>query len=396
MIFVVDGFRSGHGYLLESLQAFSFRARLAGLLKFARTSRNHWSRRVPRLMLRSFALERDLNRHNTTATSPTSQWEFGLLSLWPAYEEGLTIDGGTFASARCKLDLLMSETKIYPDDGAFGGWVLGFARPSGTAARAALLVAAGVNCVIFGVGTRWFGLPELPGFDGSLIHQPSAFAALVVVAVLLAVATLVGTVVAGAVRFEAGLFAAAFALLTISVRCGTMQSVLLESDGKESIYLGLSVELIMLGIFLIALWMVLWRMAHAGGKGKSDVNYVNGITAMITQMVATGIVILILCQSEAKNQVLAGVGIASYIGSVVAYKFTPVRPSIWYWVGPMLAGLVGYILAAMGQDSGLSIGSPAGAFAALARPLPIDYASVGTAGAILGYWMMRKKDIVGA
>ena len=34
-------------------------------------------------------------------------------------------------------------------------------------------------------------------------------------------------------------------------------------------------------------------------------------------------------------------------------------------------------------------GRGAGALAALGRPLPLDYASLGPAGAILGYWISR-------
>jgi hypothetical protein len=105
---------------------------------------------------------------------------------------------------------------------------------------------------------------------------------------------------------------------------------------------------------------------------------------------------MFLCQSEAKNQALASVGIASFLGTIIAYKYAPVRPSIWFWSGPLIIGLLGYILAAMGQDANLAIGSPIGTFASLARPLPIDYASVGPAGAILAYWMMRKKEVVSA
>ena len=56
-------------------------------------------------------------------------------------------------------------------------------------------------------------------------------------------------------------------------------------------------------------------------------------------------------------------------------------------MGPLLTGVIGYALAAMGQVSNLNIGLPTGTVAALARPLPLDYASVGIAGAILGYWM---------
>ena len=253
------------------------------------------------------------------------------------------------------------------------------------------------KALIFAAASRYFELPILPGYDGSVLCQPSPVSAFAVVAVALAVATLVGTVLAGAVRFEAGLFAAAFGLMAFSLRCGTMQSVLLEAGGNEAVFVRLAVELLILGIFLGGMWALLLRLARAahGRPSTPQLNrsgLLNNLTATVAQTISTGIFMFLLCQSEAKYQALAAIGIASWLGSMIAYKYAPTRPSIWYWTGPLLVGLIGYMLAAMGQDTNLNIGSPAGTFAAFARPLPVDYASLGTAGAILGYWMMRKKD----
>lgn len=114
------------------------------------------------------------------------------------------------------------------------------------------------------------------------------------------------------------------------------------------------------------------------------------IIALATQVAATAIILLFLCQSESKKQAIASVGIASVLGTTLTYMGFPTRPSIWFWTAPLIVGLFGYVLAAAGQNADLAIGHPSGVFAALARPLPLDYASVGPAGSILGYWMMRK------
>jgi hypothetical protein len=292
------------------------------------------------------------------------------------------------------------------DDRTFGQRVMGIWAPSVMGERIALAVAVGVNCLLFAAASRYFELPILPGYDGSIICQPSPLSAFAVVAVALAVATLLGTVLAGSVRFEAGLFAAAFGLIAFSLRCGTMQSVLLEAGGNEGVFVRLAVELLILGLFLGGMWTVLCRLARAvhghpstpketnsTGKAQPYPGLLNSLTAMIAQTILTGIFMFILSQSESKYQALASVGIASCLGSMIAYKYAPARPSIWYWIGPLLVGLIGYVLAALGQDTNLDIGSPTGTFAALARPLPVDYASLGVAGAILGYWMMRKKEL---
>jgi hypothetical protein len=51
--------------------------------------------------------------------------------------------------------------------------------------------------------------------------------------------------------------------------------------------------------------------------------------------------------------------------------------------------IIGYVLALVGGAPKVG-GMPAGAIPALARPLPLDYAAIGTAGSLLGYWTSRK------
>ena len=275
-----------------------------------------------------------------------------------------------------------------PDDNRLDQMVLGYWGSARISARTALAVAVGAGCMIFAVGCVQFGVPILPGFDGSILAQPAPLVVLFLLAVMLAASALVGTIVARAVHFEAGLFSAAFGMIVVSLRCGTMQSVLFESGGSQTVYLRLIFELLILGGFLYGIWLLLCRLEGPVRASSGDSNTLTHLTATISQTVATAVFIMVLCQSEAKNQCLASVGLASLFGSMIAYKYSPTRPSIWYWIGPLLAGVIGYALASLGQDANLEIGFPTGTFAALARPLPVDYASVGVAGAILGYWMM--------
>ena len=283
-----------------------------------------------------------------------------------------------------------------PDDQRLDRMVLGFWGSAGISARTALIIAAGTACLIFGIGANQFGLPILPGFDGSLLAQPAPLVVLFLVAVMLAGSALVGTIIARSIHFEAGLFSAAFGLMVLSLRCGTIQSVLFESDGSQTVYLRLVPELLILGAFLVGIWFLLCKFDSSIKTAPEDSKILSNLTATVAQTAATAVVIMVLCQSEAKNQCLASVGLASLAGSMLAYKYSPTRPSIWYWIGPLLAGVIGYALAALGQDANLTIGLPNGTFAALARPLPLDYASVGVAGAILGYWMMTNKEVEGA
>jgi hypothetical protein len=270
------------------------------------------------------------------------------------------------------------------DPGASAGGFWGSSRIS---ARTALVAAAAAACMVFTLGSGQFGLPALPEFDGSILAQPSSIVALLVIAVMLAISALVGTIIARNIHFDAGLFAASFGLIVISLRCGTIQSVLFETDGSQLTYVRLIFELLIFAAFFVGIWWVLCRAHGKPPMGPPETKLLGNLTATLSQAVTTGVVLMILCQSEAKNQCLASVGIASLVGTLLAYKYSPAEPSIWFWMGPLLTGVIGYALAAMGQDSNLNIGLPTGTVAALARPLPLDYASVGIAGAILGYWM---------
>jgi hypothetical protein len=266
--------------------------------------------------------------------------------------------------------------------------------PAGLTARIALTIAAGVSCLIFAFAGRLFQIPSLPGSDGIFFLQPSPIAVILIVAVLLIVSTLVCTVLAGAVHFEAGLFAAAFGLIAITLRCGTIQSVLFEANGSQTVFIHLIIELLLLGVILIVAWLMLRQIARAlrGYDAVtliSDSGLLNNLTATAAQVVISGVILMILCQSDAKDQCLASVAIASTVGSILAYKYAATRVSFWYWIGPLIVGIIGYAIALVGQDATLSIGYPTGMFAPLARPLPLDYASVGVAGAILGFWSVK-------
>src|SRR5687768_9949035 len=72
--------------------------------------------------------------------------------------------------------------------------------------------AAAVAAMLFLLGGRLVGIPYYPGFEASLVYQPSPSVALVTTGLLILVTTSIGTVIAGTVRFDAGLFAAAVGL----------------------------------------------------------------------------------------------------------------------------------------------------------------------------------------
>jgi hypothetical protein len=107
------------------------------------------------------------------------------------------------------------------------------------------------------------------------------------------------------------------------------------------------------------------------------------------QVVITALVEMTFLQSDAPAQAICAVFLSGFLGALGAYLFNPVSGSQWYWIGPGIVGVIGYLLTFF-SPSGLNIGEATGWTAALVRATPLQYAGAGTAGAILGFWCNRR------
>jgi hypothetical protein len=268
--------------------------------------------------------------------------------------------------------------------------------------RLLLTLAAVLACALFWFAGQWFQIPEHAGYEASLALQPNAAVALLLTGLVLCVATAVGTVVAGSIRFDAGLFAGAIGLAALSGRGGQMRYVTQAAAGRD-VFLTMAVELVVLGALLGLAWFGLWLLYRRGRllgdalrDGLRDQPHAPGERAFATlvQAAVMAVLVLLLARTDDKKQVLAAVAIASFSATLVAYAVSPVRPSVWYWAGPVIVGVAGYLAVYSTWSSvppvGWKSGTGGGMLSPLARPLPLDYASLGTAGAILGYWTSRQ------
>ena len=48
--------------------------------------------------------------------------------------------------------------------------------------------------------------------------------------------------------------------------------------------------------------------------------------------------------------------VSAFFATVIAYFLSPTQPSIWYWGGPVLLAMVGYLLQYFGKYEGWQIG----------------------------------------
>jgi hypothetical protein len=245
------------------------------------------------------------------------------------------------------------------------------------------------------------GIPREAHLNGSLLLGGAPLAGIVSAIVAILVSLVIGSLIASFVEREAGLFCCCLGLAALAVRCGPMRPVL-QYAGSPTAFLALATEAAILAVTLIAGWIGLQKVLartlsrrdgvmHPAPKELVDATLQQKCSTLGVQMLVMAVVEMIFIQTDAKAQAMAGVFVAGYLGSLAAYMFTPLAEGIWYWTGPLAVALIGYLAAYFSADGpSMSIGEMHGWAAALARATPLDYAGMGTTGALLGYWSSRR------
>src|SRR5205823_5439069 len=115
-----------------------------------------------------------------------------------------------------------------------------------TRRQKAMFILGAVICCggIWGLSLL-LGIPTYPGYALSILQQPSPAVAVLMIALGLAVFTLIGTMITARVRYDAGLWCAAIALVALSSRGGPVRYVLMSANGP-GVYLKLAAEIILL------------------------------------------------------------------------------------------------------------------------------------------------------
>ncbi len=252
-----------------------------------------------------------------------------------------------------------------------------------------LFTGTALGCfLIFWYAGALLRIPAEYRHGGSLLRQPTLGAAvlsLFTLIVLLIGCTLLASAFLRGRWFLASLSAASAGMSAWSMRGGPMHEVLLYAP-SASVFTQLAVELALLGATIAAIWLFLWEEPSLEAEPPQLSKI---LTSVALQTVLMAIVVLILAQTDAKKQCVAAVFIAGLVGSSVMQSNSPTpQAGRWYWIAPIAVGVIGYLLAAI-QSQGWNTGSREldGFWAPLARPLPLDYASAGMFGALLGYWM---------
>lgn len=257
-----------------------------------------------------------------------------------------------------------------------------------------------MGSVLSGLATLWLAkvvqIPTDVGYAGSVLQQHGALVAIGLIWVVMIGGAVLASVVTQRLYYDAGLFCAGISVVALSVRFGPTRYALMSSNGP-GIYLTMAGEVVLLFLGMAIAWLILSMGSRSGllpheqplDPHEPDVTFDQKLIALAAQVVLTMLGMLLLCQSDAKPQVLASLGITCFFASIGAHHFIATHPSIWYWLGPMIVGAVGYTMQYFNPGEWM-IGDFKGFFAPLARPLPLDYAGMGTAASLLGYWTSKR------
>lgn len=259
--------------------------------------------------------------------------------------------------------------------------------------QALVILMGAASCAAFWYLAKAVNWPPEPHFRGSLAQAPVLGGAWVAGLALLVACTFVGTLLLGRRWYLAGLMCATAGLAVWSIRGGTMEYVLFRADAtgsRQGIFLRLLGELIVFFGVIAAMWSFLWsrRQLNPLDESEADEQGRSVGAALLAQAGLMGAFLLILVVTARKKQVLSAMFFASWAATGIAHLyFANRKASRWYWVGPFIVGLVGYLANYFSPGGAIEIGQVTGTFAPLGRVLPLDYASIGCAAAILGYWM---------
>ncbi len=280
----------------------------------------------------------------------------------------------------------------------------------------------------------WFAMaPDDPLGPVSLLAHHNAFAMVVQAAALAAIAAAVSTVLAGRLLPDVGTFAAAVGLVCVSLRGGTVGSLLIDNaEAAPAVRSSLAISMLLEAIVWIGVAAIAtaassvvmrWFFGQPGDEAHGDPHSVRaaffgyqagsdvpGIgpsflharpdeqtppVTGLSHVAVTALVGIILlrvlteglsARSPQHGQscfvVAAAIGIACY----VAHHVVPVRSALWSILAAWAMAPLGYLWAALqAAPQDLPAVVPPSHFLQL---LPIQFIAVGTATAVVMFWYM--------
>jgi hypothetical protein len=157
------------------------------------------------------------------------------------------------------------------------------------------------------------------------------------------------------------------------------------SAQQHSAITSATAEAILLFASLLFGWSALRRTTAVGSIGSLEAELPADLSlAAFAQVSVMCALMILLSHWHTKGECLAVIAFSSCLATMLAYWMAPLRTGLCFWLSPLVVALFGCLCATINQQ-----GIHVGMLLALARPLPLDYASMGPMGGMLGFWIAR-------
>jgi hypothetical protein len=290
-------------------------------------------------------------------------------------------------------------------------------KPLSLAEKLRVCAACVASAILFAVVGHMVLEPSNAGAALSFIAQGHVLSVLGYAVLLVGAAALVGVLIVPGRLEDAACLVAAFGLAWENWAGGSMQYMLYyvapEADARAGLFLHLALETLLWALLMVEAMLVgrgvkVWLDAAGAPASDSpstarkhqhaaDVPRSVGAAA-VCAVVAALVISQVAGRSPVspieKGQIYFAVGLAFYLGTLVAsYVVYAVRPV--YFLGAVWAVATAAYCWAWRHPFADLAQTPYEGFQdvvpmALARPLPVEYLSLGTIGALLGCWSAHK------
>ena len=250
-------------------------------------------------------------------------------------------------------------------------------------------------------------------------------------AVLTAVAAVLGTTIAGRRLPEAGVFAAGVGLATLALRGGSMEVLLAyDTTGRRALMMAMARDCLLWTALMAVTWIVnalvwrwLWTDQPAGDgaasspapteprakkpaakPARSRGGWADWPALAITAVIGAVVIWMTIARTPvaviARGQVIASIAAGLYLGAMAARYFTGIEDARWFVLAVPAVALVGYLLGYINGDMSWAQNSGYKFYAllattpphSLARPLPLEYLAVGVPAALAGFWSGQRVE----
>jgi succinoglycan biosynthesis transport protein ExoP len=154
---------------------------------------------------------------------------------------------------------------------------------------------------------------------------------------------------------------------------------------RPGISVSLMAEAILLFASVLCAWAVVGWLSPSQLIDPDDKPAMGDIALGVFAQASTmAAMMILLSRWQTRGECMAVTAFSSCLAAMLACVISSVRSSTSLWLSPLVVALFGYVCAAAAAH-----GVHVGMLIALARPLPMDYASMGPIGAVLGFWIAR-------